>query len=68
MSTTRMRTPTGSNIQESPSQLLNKGALDKAADAVCLNFCIESSEWNTPGKRERFPDYLGNLLERDTII
>jgi hypothetical protein len=29
-----------------------------------LIFCIQSSELNIPGKRERFPDYLGNLSGR----
>src|SRR6266496_1103693 len=45
---------------------INQSAIVSILDSgsVSLNFYIQSSEWNIPGKRETFPDDLGNLLGR----
>jgi hypothetical protein len=41
-------------LQLSPTRLM--------LASVILNFYIQSSDWTVPGKRGKFPDYLGNFL------
>src|SRR6266545_4426007 len=49
---------------------INQSAIVSILDiaSVSLSFYIQSSEWNIPGKRERFPETLGNLHGRWSYI